>query len=231
MGHSKCGRLALVLACILLGGASRGQETDLPRVLLLGDSIYAGPSRECAKELKGKVEVVYRQLEPGVAFTTANVLEHFDKLIDTGDESKSWDLIHFNVGLGDLTYRTPGLKSFRVLSRNAGGIRNSTLEEYQTNLKMLVQRLKQIDAPLVWASTTPIRSSVNAVFEPGSEVEFNRVAEDLMRLEKVPVNDMHSKIYSLIDRDRRSSFDPFDFDKKPLHPMIIEVIVQQLDLE
>tara|TARA_A100001037_G_scaffold80395_1_gene72390 strand:- start:119 stop:805 length:687 start_codon:yes stop_codon:yes gene_type:complete len=219
--------LAAVLHLALLSGSSVGQEDALPRVLLLGDVIYNGPAREAAKELKEKVEVVYRQLPPGQPFSTANVLFHIDEFL--GDEE--WDLIFFNVGLGDLTYRVPRLKVYRVLSRNAGGVRTASKDEYRSNLARLLKRLKQTDAQLVWASTTPIRSSSTQIFEPGSEVAYNQIARELMESEGVAICDMHAKVSDLINLERPSSFDPFDFEKKPIHPFIVKALLEHLQLD
>lgn len=219
--------LAIVLHVSLLTGNTAAQEEALPRVLLLGDMIYNGPAREVAKELKEKVEVVHRQLPPGQPFSTANVLSHIDEFL--GDEE--WDLIFFNVGLGDLTYRVPRLKVYRVLSRNAGGVRTASKDEYRSNLARLLKRLKQTDAQLVWASTTPIRSSSTQIFEPGSEVVYNQIARELMESGGVAVCDMHAKVSDLINLERPSSFDPFDFEKKPIHPFIVRALLEHLKLD
>ena len=40
--------------------------------------------------------------------------------------------------------------------------------------------LAQTEAKLVWASTTPIRHSSTALFVPGSELEYNRLAAEVM---------------------------------------------------
>lgn len=219
--------LAIGLHLALLYGNSVGQENALPRVLVLGDMIYNGPAREVAKELKEQATVVYRPLPPGQPFSTANVLKNIDELL--GDDE--WDLIFFNVGLGDLTYRVPGLKAYRVLSRNAGGVRTATKEQYRVNLGSLVKRLKETKAQLLWASTTPIRSSSTQIFEPGSEVGYNQIALDVMESEGVAVLDMHAKVSELINLERPSSFDPFDFEKKPIHPFIVNSLVEHLKLE
>ena len=55
--------LVLLIIALLIPDHVRAQD-ELPRVLILGDSIYNGPARELSKELKGQVTVVYRQLPP-----------------------------------------------------------------------------------------------------------------------------------------------------------------------
>ena len=217
--------LVLLIIALLIPDHVRAQD-ELPRVLILGDSIYNGPARELSKELKGQVTVVYRQLPPGEPFNSHTANENLDELV--GEEH--WDLIHFNVGLGDLVYRVPGLQSFRALSKNAGGVRNTSPEDYVANLKNLVTALAQTEAKLVWASTTPIRHSSTALFVPGSELEYNRLAAEVMTARNIVINDMYANMASVIDLDRPTSFDPFSLDKKPLHPYMAKVIRRELTL-
>ena len=94
-------------------------ENALPRVLILGDQIYQQPASELRKELKGKVEVHYPMLEPGEVWNSTTALDLVDRQLGDGQ----WDLIHFNCGLGDLIYRVPGVKAFRVMPKHAGGVR------------------------------------------------------------------------------------------------------------
>jgi hypothetical protein len=51
-----------------------------------------------------------------------------------------------------------------------------------------------------------------------------------MAAQKVPTNDMYSFVRDLIDRKRPASHgaDPFFFDRKPLHPPIVQVILHEL---
>ena len=212
----------------LLLNSAAGEET-LPRVLIIGDSIYQQPAAEVAKELKGRVELVYASRSPGEVCNTETALENLDAWLGEG----KWDLIHFNFGLGDLVYRAPGMKSFRILPKSAGGVRAISASQYDKNLRELVKRLKATGAKLVWASTTPIRASSTGVFELKSEIEFNSIASKVMREQGVPVNDMYAYTLSLIDMTKPAGHgaDPFNFDKKPIHPPIVETILNQLKLQ
>ena len=203
-------------------------DTSLPRVLLLGDFIYNEPARNLQKELKGKVEIHYPKYDPGFVLNTTSALENFDKLI--GEEK--WDLIHFNVGLGDLIYRAPGMQAFRVFPQSAGGVRTTTPEQYEKNLHELVKRLKATGSKLVWASTTPIRSSSTDVFMLGSEIEYNAIAARVMNEQGIPSNDMYTFAKSVLNMDKPAAHgvDPFFFDRQPIHPPILRVIEQELGL-
>ena len=201
---------------------------DLPRVLMLGDPVYNEPSRSAAAMMKGRVELVYPGYAHNEVIDTTTALTKLDEWI--GD--KSWDLIHFNFGLGDLIHRVPSMKQLRVLPIHVGGTVNTPPDRYEQNLDAIVQRLKATDAKLVWASTTPIRSSSSNVFEIGSEITYNAIAAKVMAKHGVATNDMHAHVKTLIDMTKPGGFgsDPFNFDKKPLHPKIVRTVLTELDL-
>lgn len=214
------------LACLLLPTIIDAQEEALPRVLILGDSVYRQPAADAAKELQGRAKVVYATLPAGKVFHTAAALEDLDTLLGDGD----WNVIHFNFGLGDLVHRAPKMRSFRLLPMHAGGVRTTPPAEYEKNLRQLVKRLKATNAKLIWASTTPIRHSSTNVFALGSEIEYNAIAARVMAENGVPVNDMYSHVVKLIDMKRPASHgaDPFSFDRQPLHPTIVRSILAEL---
>jgi len=208
--------------------AAIADDESLPRVLVLGDSIYQQPAKDAANELKGRVEVVYASMQPGEVRNTETALQNLDVLLSDGQ----WDLIHFNFGIGDLVHRAPNMKAFRVMAREVGGVRATSPQQYEKNLNELVRRLKGTGARLLWASTTPIRHSSSNVFEMGSEVQYNTIAARVMAAHKVPVNDMYRYVRDLIDMKRPASHgaDPFYFDRKPLHPPIVSGILNELNL-
>ncbi|MGF1582785.1 MAG: SGNH/GDSL hydrolase family protein [Gemmataceae bacterium] len=221
--------IRLILAVIIPIWAEMAFAADpLPRVLILGDRVYDEPARKVAKELKGHVEVVYRPLQPGEVRETAWALANLDELLGEGQ----WDLIHFNFGLGDLVHRAPRMKAFRVMTKKVGGVRATTPKQYEQNLEELTRRLKATGAILVWANTTPIRSTPNGIFDLGSEVKYNAIANKVMADNKVLINNMHDYVSKLINMKRPAphGWDPFHFDRKPLHPPIVRVIVRELQL-
>lgn len=232
----------------------QGQAAQpLPNVLVIGDRIYQQHAREVGKALKGKADVTLRTdlrvvedgetREPVINSRTA--LAHLDQLLGRVDrngkplpegEWPTWDLIHLNVGLGDLIYIVPGLdKSFRVLPIDAGGVVATGPTAYENNLDRLIRQLKAKapGAKLVWASTTPIRASRSNVFKLGSEIEYNKLAARVMHRHRVPINDMHAYARSIMDMDKPASHgaDPFNFDKKPIHPPVVEAIARELGIE
>jgi len=237
-------------ACSAWGQGKEAQP--LPNVLVIGDKIYHQHARGVAKALRGKADVTLRtelrvvedgeSHEPVVNSRTA--LAHLDRLLGRVDRNGEpvaedkwpvWDLIHVNVGLGDLVYRAPDMDAFRLLPIHAGGVVATGPKQYERNLVELVKRLKQKvpGARLVWAHTTPIRASRSNVFKPGSEIEYNRIAERVMNRHRVPINDMHAYAKSIMDMDRPAphGWDPFHFDKKPIHMPIVRVIEQAFGLK
>ena len=219
------GAIAGLLALYLVGPLNAAEKA-LPRVLILGDQIYQQPASDLNKELKGKAEIHYPRLEPGVVWNSATALELLDQQLGEGQ----WDLIHFNCGLGDLIHRVSGVKAFRVMPRHAGGIRTTAPGQYEKNLHALVARLKATGAKLVWASTTPIRHSSTNVFEKGAEIEYNALAAKVMAKHGIPTNDMYTFVKGLIDMNKPAGHgaDPFFFDRKPIHPPLREILRKDL---
>lgn len=230
----------VVLMVVSLPAAAQGK--DLPRVLIIGDTVYSQHARGVVADLKGRAEVVFAAWPEGVVPNSTAALEHLDTLLGYTDRSgkpvpegkrPGWDMIHINVGLGDLIHRVPDLEAFRVLPIHAGGVVATSPQRYRANLDRLIGRLKATGAELVWASTTPIRASRSSVFEPGSEAEYNAIAAEVMARHRVPVNDMHTYVRHLINMDRPAGHgaDPFSFDKKPIHMPIVRQVERVFSLE
>lgn len=216
----------------------------IPRVLIIGDSTYSSHTKELGKVLKDKAEIVYAFWNPDEIADTRNTLRLLDRHLGRIDRNgqpvepnnwPQWDLIHFNCGLADLIYRAPNIKSFRVMPIHVGGVRNVSPKEYEQNLNTLVETLKAKTpkSKLLWASTTPIRASGTDVFELGSEIQYNAIAEGIMQKHGVPINDMYTQVKALINMDKPAGFgaDPFNFDKKSIHMPILQMIQKIFDLQ
>lgn len=236
--------VALLLAMLPVSAQAQKQGgPPLPRVLIIGDSTYSNHTRELSKVLKGKVEVVYAFWNPDEIADTATTIRLLDRHLGridrngkpvTEEKWPTWDLIHFNCGLGDLIYRAPGMKTFRVMPLHVGGIRNTPEDQYAKNLDELVKAIKARvpHTRLAWASTTPIRASASNVFEKGSEIKYNRGAAKVMKKHDVAINDMYTFVKHLINMKKPAGFgvDPFHFDKKPIHMPIVRLIEQMFRL-
>jgi len=239
-------RNILVVLLILVCGPMFAQQDklQLPNVLIIGDSVYQQHARGVLTELKSQANVQFANWPKLVLPNSANAVEDIDLLLGLqdaagndvpADKRPNWDLIHFNVGLGDLIYCVPNIKSHRILSFDYGGVIRTDAQQYEQNLETLVRLLRQKapDAKIVWASTTPIRHSRENVFKKGTEIEYNQIAERVMKKHGVPINDMYSYVISFMDMDKPAGHgvDPFFFDRNPIHEPIHKYIIQELGLD
>ncbi len=214
------GFIAVLFACF---ACARG--ADVPRVMILGDELFAPAAAEIAKTLKGKAIVVHVKIPDDLPPVTASALAAFDRMVG----KEKWDVIHFNFGLGDLIHRAPGMKSFRVMSKRAGGIPGTGAEEYETNLDALVQRLAKTGARLIWASTPPITGASREFLVPGSEVAYNQRAAAIMSRHHIPVNDLHADLSTQLAPLEARIPDVFALPKShPFHVPMLEAIRQLL---
>lgn len=162
---------------------SRAETNDLPRVLLIGDSISIGYTPFVKEMFEGRAEV---HRIPGNGQHTATGLEKLDEWL--GDED--WDVIHFNWGLWDLCYRHPDSPNQGRRDKERGTLTHS-LEVYEAHLDKLVARLEESGAELVWANTTFVpEGELGRIF--GDELNYNAVAARVMNRYGVPTNDLRS---------------------------------------
>jgi lysophospholipase L1-like esterase len=146
---------------------------NLPRVLLIGDSISMGYTLPVRKKLEGEANVHRPAMNCG---PTSRGVKHLDEWLGDGD----WDVIHFNFGLHDL----------KIMEET--GKHQVPIEEYEQNLEQMVARMKQTGAELVWASTTPVPDPVKGPERHLEDVvEYNKVAEAVMREHSVAIDDLY----------------------------------------
>lgn len=153
----------------------------LPRILIIGDSISIGYTREVRQHFAGRANV---HRPPDNCGPTIFGLEQLDGWLGAG----KWDVIYFNFGLHDLkfldakgTYIVPGPQD-RPLASPA---------EYAANLRQIVARLRLTGARLIFATTTPVPGGTVGRVE-GSELAYNAAATAVMRETGVSVDDLHA---------------------------------------
>ncbi len=139
---------------------------DLPRVLLIGDSVSRGYTQSVRKALAGRANV---HRAPANCGPTSLGLRKLDVWLGDG----KWDLIHFNFGIHD---------------------RNTPVAEYSQRLEQLVERMKKTGAKLVWASTTPIPDDPTKKQTAASIVERNEAAAQIMQKHGVAVDDLFNAV-------------------------------------
>ncbi|MEO8659541.1 MAG: SGNH/GDSL hydrolase family protein [Bryobacteraceae bacterium] len=172
--------LALFTACLCWAQqppdpamAPIDDQPNLPRVLLIGDSISIGYTLPVRAALAGRANV-HRIPENGA--TSRFGWEKLDSWLGSG----KWDVITFNFGLHDLKIMDDGK-------------RQVSLSEYETNLTAIAQRLKRTGATLLFVLTTPVpEGPVDPPRRTADVSVYNRVAVSVMEAERIRVVDLYS---------------------------------------
>ncbi len=145
---------------------------ELPRVLLLGDSISVGYTLPVREKLAEEANV---HRAPQNCGPTSRGVANLEAWLGDGE----WDVIHLNFGLHDLKKLEDG--SCQV-----------PIEQYEENLEQIVVRLKQTGAEVVWASTTPVPDPVNGPPRASEDaIAYNQVAAAVMTEHSVAIDDLY----------------------------------------
>ena len=146
---------------------------DLPKVLLVGDSIVKGYYDHVEKALAGKAACA--------RYATSKFLGNPDYLVELSLLLKrhDFDAVHINNGLHGWDYSEA---------------------EYRQGLEELLAVLKR-DAPkakIIWCMTTPVRSSGDlSQFDVGQNdrvIARNKIAGELMEAAEIPVNNLYETV-------------------------------------
>jgi len=178
--------LGMILFGALAVSYAVGQEqqtSSLPNVLIIGDSISVGYTRELQPIIKGKAQVV--RISENARDSSYGV-----KKLDEWLGSEKWDVIHFNHGLHDMVQGYWENDRYVVTDTGKAFI---PIDQYKSNLERIVQRFKRTDAKLIFATTTPIPAGTK--LWKGSEgypKEYNKVAVEVMTRNNVEINDLHA---------------------------------------
>ena len=157
----------------------------LPRVLLIGDSISIGYTLQVREILKGKANV---HRPPTNCGPTINGLKNIDAWL--GD--KQWDVIHFNWGLHDLKYMGPNGENLRD-PKDPRNHQQVPPDEYEENLRKLVNRLQETNAQLIWRNTTPVPAGAKGRVV-GDSAKYNAIAAKIMKENNITIDDMYALV-------------------------------------
>jgi len=154
---------------------ANANKTDLPRVLLIGDSVTRGYSSAVDKELAGKAYVA-RLATSRCVGDPVLLAEVAAVLVGT-----TFDVIHFNNGLH--------------------GVGSVSEAEYAKFLPELLAHIRKLapKAKLIWASCTPWHVAGNfSAFDVNNAhvLERNKIAAELMAREGIPVDDLYTMVAS-----------------------------------
>ena len=192
----------------------------LPRVLLIGDSISIGYTIPVRTKLEGKANVHRPLTNCG---PTSSSLSKIDEWI--GD--KKWDVIHFNWGLHDLKYLGP--KGENLADPKAEDSHQQVPpEEYEKNLRILVEKLKKTGAKLIWRNTTPVPPGARGRVV-GDSAKYNEIAAKVMEENDIPTNDLFGLTAKLPEGSQKKAdvhYTPEGSDK--LADSVVESILAAL---
>jgi acyl-CoA thioesterase-1 len=83
------------------------------------------------------------------------------------------------------------MKHFRDGKLDVSGQRLVPIDQYDKNLRKLVNRLEATGAKLIWASTTPVPEGADGR-KPSDPPAYNAVAEKIMKERGIAMNDLYS---------------------------------------
>lgn len=158
-------------------------KPGLPNVMIIGDSISIGYTKQVADLLKDVANVQRPGANRG---DTTSGLKSLTRWLGT----TKWDVIHFNWGLHDLCYRNPESETQGHRDKVKGTL-SVPLEQYEKNLETLVQQLEKTGAKLIWASTTLVPEGEEGRFV-GDDVKYNAAARRVMEKHGIPIDDLHA---------------------------------------
>jgi hypothetical protein len=149
------------------------KSADLPRVLLVGDSICNAYYDGVAKELEGKAYAA--KLATSASLGDPALLDQLRFLLS----NYKFDAIHFNNGLHGFDY---------------------TEEQYRNDIPKLLALFKELapNAKVVWATSTPMREPAPNLqtIKPETQrvIARNRIVVDVAKKEGIPVNDLYALV-------------------------------------
>ena len=175
--------LAALALAVSVPAFAQEKAPELPRVLLLGDSIRIGYAPLVAKKLDGIAVVVHPGAEN--CADTPTMLKGLDKWLG----EQPFLIVHFNCGLHDLKFD------------KVKKVHQVPTVTYAENLKAIVERLKKATPNVIFASTTPIIDDRHALRKAAFDrteadvVKFNAKALATMHGLGITVNDLHRVVH------------------------------------
>lgn len=151
--------------------AYNANDTKLPRVLLVGDSICNGYNKEVCQELAGTAYVTFFATSKCVC--DASYLRSLALFLEEAD----YAAVHFNNGLHSLS---------------------SDRQDWETCLRAAIQLIKAKGkgAKIIWASSTPLKDPALTA----KAKELNAIAARVMSEEGVPTDDLFA-LMDPLDRE------------------------------
>ena len=157
--------------------------SDIPSVLLLGDSIRMSYQPHVARLLDGTAKVV------GPADNCQYSLYTLSSLNRWIGELGQPDIVHWNNGIHDSGHN-PARSPVQI-----------PIDMYRANLEFILDQLTALTPNIIWATITPVHPD-----RPFRDTEwswrneeidqYNDVARELMESMGVRINDLHALVWS-----------------------------------
>lgn len=187
--------MLLAICCVTFIAATN----KLPKVLIFGYLIASGYLY--VKEiLKNKAIVALPLNENGETVscegTTRGVLE-----IEKWIGKTKWDVIHFDFGLHGIKHINPETGKN---SKNLKHPQQANSRQYEKNLKIIIEKLKETGATLIFATTTPYPDKLgNQMRTPGMPKVYNKVALKTIKANDIVVDDLYSFVLPRMEELQR----------------------------
>lgn len=184
-------------------------KSDLPRVLLVGDSITRGYFGAVEKHLEGKAFCARLTTSKCVSDPT------FNDDLGTLLKQYKFSVIHFNNGLHGWGY---------------------TEDQYRNGLAKTVAAVKERggNAKLIWATSTPMRETTDLLrFSEQTDrvIARNKIAAEIMKVNDIPTDDL----FGLVEQHPEwQSTDGVHFNDKGNEAMatqVAESVLTSMDSE
>lgn len=184
---------------ILLAASS--SQAELPRIMLLGDSVSLGYGSALAQQMQGKA-VVFRLGDLGKAMTNLDkptganggnserVLQILNSAQQKGEAKADWLLL--NCGLHD------------IKTNPRSGARQIPLAQYEKNLKACVDTANRMNIRVIWVTITPIvdelhNTQMARFHRYAADVDaYNEAAKRVMNEAGAPILDLYTFSKTLI---------------------------------
>jgi acyl-CoA thioesterase-1 len=201
-------------------------KSRLPNVLIIGDSISIGYYPFVKEKLKGIAKLHRPMLPEGGFQNCAGTTRGVEKIDQWIGETK-WDLIHFNFGLHDIKHIDP------LTGKNSKSFddpHQASPDQYEKNLNLIVKKLKNTKAKLIFASTTPYPDEgLKPARKPGMHKIYNSIALRVMKKNKIFINDLHAFVMPRIKELQRPNNVHFSiYGSEELSKAVVESILKHL---
>ncbi len=194
------------------------ERPELPRVLIIGDSIRmrlndcTGYGLYAYKLLLGDWNISHIPHNTG---GSKAVRGHIDDWL-----SSRPDVVHLHAGLHDLA----------VTSRGEGGPKHVSPDTYRDNLRFIVDRIRSAPSVrhLIWGRITPVVDAwhnlpTRRIWRYQADVDhYNAIADEVMRAAGVEINDLAAPVHEMGARQGLL------IDGVHLHPAAASVLGRQV---